>query len=136
MTRSCLIAAAVLAVPRPDPAGPPDRFSARRLLGLSARLLRDAVGLFGAAAKVAARGAAKAPRTLATFAVDGEIRFASASDRAAFTEELATTIAALIGKYHDENATPRRGHRLVVTIHPSIPAEPVEPAGPDDDEGD
>src|SRR5437667_12430615 len=34
--------------------------------------------------------------------LDGEVRFASAADRAAFAEELTTAITTLVGKYHDE----------------------------------
>ena len=43
-------------------------------------------------------GAAKAGKRVATFALDGEVRFASAADRAAFAEELAGAVTALVGK--------------------------------------
>ena len=39
-----------------------------------------------------------------TFAVDGNIRFASAADRADFAEELGAAVATLVAKYHDDEA--------------------------------
>jgi len=57
---------------------------------------------------------------VATFAIDGEVRFASAADRAAFAEELADAVTALVSKYHDETAEGGRDHRLVVAVHPSL----------------
>ena len=65
-------------------------------------------------------GASKARKRLATFAMDGEIRFASASDRAAFAEELAVAVTSLVGKYHDEAAPRGRDHRFVVAVHPTV----------------
>ncbi|MFF1797942.1 ArsR family transcriptional regulator, partial [Kitasatospora sp. NPDC058263] len=56
---------------------------------------------------------------------DAEVRFASAADRAAFAEELSRTVAALVGRYHDESAPGGRTHRVVVGLH-QIP----DPAGP------
>jgi hypothetical protein len=53
--------------------------------------------------------------------MDGTVRFASAADRAAFAEELAAAVTALVGKYHDEDAPAGRRHRLVVAVHPEIP---------------
>jgi DNA-binding transcriptional ArsR family regulator len=117
---SYVISPAVLASMQPDPTRSPDGLSARWLLALASRLVRDTGALIGAAAK--------ARKSLATFAVDSEVRFASAADRAAFAEELTTTVAALVSKHHDENAEGGRRHQLVVAIHPSIPAEPAAPA--------
>ena len=65
-------------------------------------------------------GGARARKRVATFALDGEVRFASATDRAAFAQELATAVTALIGKYHDETAERGRDHRVVVALHPSV----------------
>jgi hypothetical protein len=79
-------------------------------------------------------GAAKARKRVATFAIDGEVRFASAADRAAFAEELAGAVTALVSKYHDEKAVRGRLHRVVVAVHPSVrleAAERAEPAGRD-----
>lgn len=109
---SYVISPVALAAVQPDPDRAPDRLSARWLLALAARLVRDVGSLL--------TGAAKAQKRVATFALDGEIRFASAADRAAFAEELAGTVTALIGKYHDEAAEGGRSHRLIVAIHPTV----------------
>jgi hypothetical protein len=55
--------------------------------------------------------------------MDGEIRFASAADRAAFAEELAGAVTSLVSKYHDENAPRGRDHRVIVAVHPSVKAD-------------
>lgn len=108
-----VISPAVLAEVQPDVRREPDRLSARWLLALAAQLVRDVGALL-----VGARAAGK---PVATFAVDGEVRFASAADRAAFASELADAVTALVGKYHDDAAPNGRPHRLVVAVHPSVP---------------
>ena len=85
---------------------------------LAAQLVRDVGALI--------TGATKAGKPLATFAIDGEVRFATAADRAAFAEELASTVAALIGRYHDQTAEGGREHRLVVALHPSVTTRPAK----------
>ena len=118
---SYVISPAALAAVAPDPTRFPDRLSARWLLALAGRLVRVVGELLA--------GAAKARRPLATFALDGQVRFASAADRAAFAEELAGAVTALIGRYHDETAEGGREHRLVVALHPSVTTTPKESAG-------
>jgi DNA-binding transcriptional ArsR family regulator len=108
---SYVISPAVLAAVQPDPARSPDRLSARWLLALGARLVREVGALV--------EGATKARKPLATFGLDGEVRFATPADRAAFAEELTNAVTALIGRYHDENAARGRDHRVIVAIHPS-----------------
>ena len=108
---SYVISPAALAAVAPDPARAPDRLSARWLLALAAQLVRDAGDLI--------TGSVRANKRLATFAMDGEVRFASPADRAAFTEELTRAVTALVAKYHDESAT-GRDHRLVIAVHPSV----------------
>ncbi|HEY4458622.1 MAG TPA: helix-turn-helix domain-containing protein [Pseudonocardiaceae bacterium] len=115
---SYVISPAVLAGVQPDPARAPDRLSARWLLALGAKLVRDVGALV--------EGATRARKPLATFGLDAEVRFASAADRAAFTEELTTTIAALVSRYHDEHTPGGRDHRVVLAIHPSLKPEPKE----------
>jgi len=110
--RSYVISPAALAAVQPDPGRSPDRLSAAWLLALTAQLLRDVGTLL--------TGAARAGKRVATFALDGEVRFASAADRAAFAEELTSAVSALIAKYHDESAEAGRYHRLVVAVHPSV----------------
>ncbi len=115
---SYVISPAALASVAPDPSRSPDRLSARWLLAVAARLVRDVGRLIV--------GATKARKRLATFAMDGEVRFASAADRAAFAEELAGAVTALVAKYHDESAPHGREHRVVVAVHPSVKSEGKE----------
>lgn len=109
--RSYVISPAALAAVAPDPARAPDQLSARWLLAVAARLVREVGQLI--------TGAARSRKRVATFALDGEVRFASAADRAAFATELATAVTALVGKYHDETAEGGRPHRVVLAVHPA-----------------
>jgi DNA-binding transcriptional ArsR family regulator len=117
---SYVISPTALAAVAPDPDRAPDRLSARWLLALAARLVRDTGELIN--------GATQARKRVATFALDGEVRFASAADRAAFAEELASAVTALVGKYHDERAEGGRDHRVIVAIHPTVKRESARPA--------
>ena len=92
-----------------------DRLSSRFLIAVAARMIREVADL--------ARRADKARKPLATLAIDSEIRFASAADRAAFTAELTSAVTALAAKYHDERASNGRWHRIVVAAH-AIPPLP------------
>jgi DNA-binding transcriptional ArsR family regulator len=109
---SYVISPAALAAVQPDPTRSPDRLSARWLIALAARLVREVGQLLA--------GATRARKRLATFAMDGEVRFASAAERAAFAEELAASITSLVSKYHDESAPGGRDHRIVVAVHPTV----------------
>ena len=111
---SYVISPAALAAVAPDPARSPDRLSARWLLAVAARLVRDVGALI--------TGATKAGKRVATYALDGEVRFATARDRAAFAEELTHAVTGLVAKYHDEKAAGGRVFRVIVAVHPSIPA--------------
>ena len=86
-----------------------DRLSASYLIALGARLVREVAGL--------ARRADEAGKPLATLAIDTEIRFASASDRAAFTAEPTDTVTGPPRPYHGERAPRGRWHRLIVAAH-------------------
>ena len=110
---SYVISPSALAMVEPDPARSPDRLSARWLLAVGARLVRDVGTLI--------TGATKAGKRVATYALDGEVRFATASDRAAFAEELTNAVTGLVAKYHDEKATGGRTYRIILAVHPSIP---------------
>jgi DNA-binding transcriptional ArsR family regulator len=112
---SYVISPAALGAVAPDPGRSPDRLSARWLIAVAARTVREVGELLA--------GATKAGKRLATFAVDGEVRFASAADRAAFADELASTVTALVAKYHDESTEGGRLHRVVVAVHPAIRQE-------------
>ncbi|MGH3703107.1 MAG: ArsR family transcriptional regulator, partial [Agromyces sp.] len=78
---------------------------------VAARLVQDVGALI--------TGADRQSKRLATFALDGEIRFATAADRAAFAEELSAAAMGLVSRYHDASAANGREYRLVVALHPS-----------------
>jgi DNA-binding transcriptional ArsR family regulator len=109
---SYVISPNALAAVAPDPNRSPDQLSAWWMLALAARLVRELGDLIA--------GATAARQRIATFAIDSEIRFASAADRAAFAEELSGVIATLVTKYHNGTAEGGRKHRLVLALHPSI----------------
>ena len=93
-----------------DPARASDRLSARYLVALAARLVREVGDL--------ARRAEQSGRRVATLSIDTEIRFRSAADRTAFADDLAAAVTTLAARYHDESAPGGRRHRLVVAAHP------------------
>jgi DNA-binding transcriptional ArsR family regulator len=109
---SYVISPTALSAVAPDPSRSPDQRSARWLLALAGRLVREVGEL------VTRSGAAGRP--LATLGIDSEVRFASAKDRAAFAVELAEFVNELVGRYHDEHAPGGRAHRFVVALHPKI----------------
>lgn len=109
---SYVISPLALAAVQPDPARFRDQLSARWLLAVAARLVRDIGALI--------TGAERAGQRTATYALDGEVRFASAAQRAAFVEELTRGVSALIAKYRDEDAVGGRPHRIVVALHPTV----------------
>ncbi len=110
---SYVISPSALGAVSPDPSRSPDQLSARWLLALGARLVQEVGTLLA--------GARRAQRNVATFGIDAQVRFASAADRAAFTEELAQAVASLVSRYHDESAANGRTYRMVLAIH-QIPA--------------
>jgi DNA-binding transcriptional ArsR family regulator len=98
-----------------DPDRIADRLSARYLIALAARVVREVAGLV--------RRADQAGKRLPTLALDTEIRFRSAAERAAFTSDLADAVTTLVARYHHAGAPGGRSHRLVVVAHP-VPAGP------------
>lgn len=90
-----------------------DKLSASYLIALGARVVREVSDLV--------RRAKKAGKRLATLGVDTEIRFRSATERAAFSAELTDAITKLVAKYHDESAPGGRAHRVVIMAH-ALPA--------------
>lgn len=118
--RSYVVSPSALGDRVPDP-NAIDRMSARYVIALAARMVREVATLL--------RGADRTGKRLATLASDSQIRFASAADRAAFADDLATAVNLLVARYHDESAPAGRWHRLVVAVHPT-PADPTT-AGPD-----
>jgi DNA-binding transcriptional ArsR family regulator len=115
---SYVISPSALAQVAPDPDRAPDQASARWMLALAARLVREVGEL------ITRSSAARKP--IGTFALDTEIRFASAQDRAAFARELGDAVSGLVAKYHDQQAPGGREHRLVAALHPSITDPPTK----------
>jgi DNA-binding transcriptional ArsR family regulator len=107
---SYVVSPGALGAAASDPARSSDRLSARYLIALGARIVRE-VGTL-------ARRAEKADKRLATLGLDAEIRFRSAADRAAFADDLTAAVTALVSRYHDASAPGGRRHRLVVAAHP------------------
>ena len=64
------------------------------------------------------RRAGVAGKRLPTLAIDTEIRFRSAAERAVYTQELTAAVTSLAARYHDSSAPDGRWHRLVVVAHP------------------
>ncbi|WP_426005962.1 ArsR/SmtB family transcription factor [Paenarthrobacter sp. NyZ202] len=118
---SYLISPVALASVAPDPRRFADRFSAFWLLSLASRTVQEMGKLIS--------GAAAARKKLASFAIDGEITFRSAADRAAFAEELGVAVTRLVDKYHDGGTAVAGGgrkHRLVVVLHPALKTPSTE----------
>lgn len=88
-----------------------DRFSSLYLVALASQLLEDVAALRA--------GAARERKKLATLALEVDVRFRNAAERAAFAEELAQTLARLAARYHDASAPGGRTHRFVVAGHPA-----------------
>lgn len=93
-----------------DPERATDRLSARYLIALAARVVREVGAL--------ARRADCEQKRLATFAVDAEIHFCSPASRAAFTEALTAAVRDLVARHHEPGAPGARAHRLVIMAHP------------------
>ncbi len=118
LTERLLVATAASYVVSPSALGPVaadpnreiDRLSASYLIAVGARIVREVGDLVHRAKETGKR--------LATLAVDTEVRFRSATDRAAFSNELTEAITKLVAKYHDASAPGGRAHRLVVVAHP------------------
>ena len=102
-----VVSPAALGSSAADPDETPDRLSARYLVALAGRLVREVGEL--------ARRATATGKRLPTLAIDTEIRFRSAEDRAAFADELTATVIDLASRYHHDDGRP---HRLVVAAHP------------------
>ncbi len=118
--RAYRVAPAVVAEHAVDPSRL-DRLSSRYLLALAGRLVTDVLDL--------TRRAERAEKELPTLAIDVDIKFRSAADRAAFTAELAAAVRDLAARYHDETAPRGRWHRLLVASHPHPDPPPTHDRG-------
>ena len=105
-----------------DPGNRMDKLSASYLIALGARVVREVGALV--------RLADDSGKRLATLAMDTEVRFRSAAERAAFSAELTQAIATLAAKYHDGSAPGGREHRVTLVAYPTAKpsSESREPA--------
>ncbi len=118
LTERLLVASASSYIVSPRALGPvalyperdADRLSASYLIALAARIVDEVGNLL--------RRSRAADKHLATMSLDTEIRFRSAADRAAFSNELIQTVTALVSRYHDEFSPGGRAHCLVLMAHP------------------
>ncbi len=118
LTERLLVATAVSYIISPSAMGPvaadpgrnADRLSASYLIALAARIVREVSGLL--------RRSKEIDKRLSTLSLDTEIRFRSAVDRAAFSNDLTAAVTTLVSRYHDATAPGGRVHRLVVVAHP------------------
>ena len=104
---SYVVSPAALAETGADPDQTSDRLSARYLVALAGRVVREVGSL--------SHRADAAGKRLPTMAIDTEIRFRSAEDRAAFADDLTAAVLDLAARYHHDDGRP---HRLVVAAHP------------------
>jgi DNA-binding transcriptional ArsR family regulator len=119
---SYVVSPAALGAVGTDPARTGDRLSAGYLIALAGRVVREVSVLLSRAREVDKR--------LATLAMDTEIRFRSASERAAFSKELVEAVTGLVARYHDAGAPNGRSHRLMVLAHPLPQPVRAPDAGP------
>jgi DNA-binding transcriptional ArsR family regulator len=87
-----------------------DKFSSEYLLAIAARMTQE-VGEARAAGE-------RVGKPVPTFSSDAEIRFRTPSDRQAFAEELAETVARLVARYHDDKHPDGRSYRFVLGAYP------------------
>lgn len=108
---SYVVSPAALGPVAADPERGMDRLSASYLVALAARVVREVGQLL--------RKSEELNKRLATLSIDTEVRFRSAEDRAAFTNELTAAVASLVARYHDESAPSGRRHRLIIGAYPT-----------------
>jgi DNA-binding transcriptional ArsR family regulator len=110
---SYVVSPAALGESAVDPDLAADRFSARYLVALAGRVVREVGGL---AARAGPTG-----KRLPTMTIDTEIRFGSAAERAAFADDLTAAVLELAARYHHDDGRP---YRLVVAAHPKSEETP------------
>jgi DNA-binding transcriptional ArsR family regulator len=118
LTERLLVATAASYIVSPTALGPgaadpdrnADRLSASYLIALAARIVREVKDLLGRSEETEKR--------LPTLALDTVIRFRSAADRAAFSNDLVDAVTKLVSRYHDATASRGRAYRLVLVAHP------------------
>lgn len=104
---SYVVSPAALSEAAGDPDLHADRLSARYLVALAGRIVREVGSLV--------HRAGAAGKRLPTMSIDTEVRFRSAADRAAFADDLTAAVIELVGRYHHDGGRP---HRVVVAAYP------------------
>lgn len=118
LTERLLVATAATYVVSPGAMGPvaadpgreTDRLSASYLIALAARVIREMARFV--------RRAQETGKRLPTLSIDAEVRFRTAADRAAFSQELTDAVTRLVARYHDATSAGGRPHRLVALAYP------------------
>jgi DNA-binding transcriptional ArsR family regulator len=95
-----------------DPGQIQDQFSSTYLVAVAARAIRDLA--------VLRERAVKAGKKLPTFTLEADVRFASAAEVNAFTEELSSAVARLVTKYHDDKTKGGRLFKFIIGSYPAI----------------
>ncbi len=95
-----------------------DRFSSAYLIATCAQVIRDVAQM--------RRRAADVGKPLPTLTLQSDVRFRSATERNAFTEELAQAFAGLVARYHDDTAPRGRLYRFALGAHPVMTKTPEE----------
>jgi DNA-binding transcriptional ArsR family regulator len=98
-----------------DPGRANDRLSASYLIAVAARAVREVGELW--------RAARDKNKRLATLSIDTEIRFRSAAERAAFSQDLSDAVTSLVARYHDESDPRGRTFRVVLAAYPMADKE-------------
>lgn len=110
--RAYVVSPKVLGDVSPDPSRIEDRLSSAYLVALASKAIADLSELRGRADRAGKR--------VATLSLETEIAFASAEDRNAFAEDLATLVAQLVREYHAPSAPGARTFRFVLGGYPAI----------------
>jgi DNA-binding transcriptional ArsR family regulator len=110
--RSYLISPEALGEMGGDPERVRDRLSASYLVAVAGRAIQEVA--------VLQRRADRVGKRLATLTLVTEVRFGSAADRHAFSEELANEIARLTAKYHDGSTAGGRAFKYFLGAYPKI----------------
>jgi len=116
--RHYLIAPSVIGALEARPEHGADRFSSAHLAAICARTLSEVAELRDRAAEVG--------KKVPTFSLETAVRFSSPGKQAAFAEELANTVAGLVARYHDGEATGGRWFRVLLGTHPALDAQEDE----------
>jgi DNA-binding transcriptional ArsR family regulator len=104
-----VVSPAAVSAAAADPDSNADHLSAGYLIALAGRVVREVGAL--------ARKAGASGKRMPTLTIDTRIGFASATDRAAFADDLTAAVLELAARYHHDDGRP---HRLIVASHPLL----------------